>query len=105
MLAFPAALGPDATTALRGAGFRFNKLLQHTSGPAGVWGRVRTRPLTARPCSKPTIGNGAIHRHRRRSRRFFNLAGPMSAPEGRTYGRKRSDQSTAKTPCEEGAVL
>ena len=27
-----------------------------------------------------------------------------SAPEGRTYGRKRSDQSTAKPPCEEGAV-
>ena len=27
-----------------------------------------------------------------------------SAPEGRTYGRKRSDQSTAETPCEEGAV-
>src|SRR5712691_6362452 len=27
-----------------------------------------------------------------------------SAQTGRTYGRKRSDQSTAKTPCEEGAV-
>src|ERR1700676_695477 len=27
-----------------------------------------------------------------------------SAPTGRTYGRKRSDQSTAKTTCEEGAV-
>ena len=27
-----------------------------------------------------------------------------SAPTGRTYGRKRSDQNTAKTPCEEGAV-
>src|ERR1700676_4124170 len=27
-----------------------------------------------------------------------------SAPKGRTYGRKRSDQSTAKTTCEEGAV-
>ena len=27
-----------------------------------------------------------------------------SAPTGRTYGRKRSDQNTAKTPCKEGAV-
>ena len=27
-----------------------------------------------------------------------------NAQTGRTYGRKRSDQSTAKTPCEEGAV-
>ena len=34
MLAFPAALGRDATTALRGAGFRFNKLLQHWEGLA-----------------------------------------------------------------------
>ena len=34
MLAFPAVLGRDATTALRGAGFRFNKLLQHREGLA-----------------------------------------------------------------------
>src|SRR5277367_735884 len=34
VLAFPAALGRDATTALRGAGFRFNKLLQHWEGLA-----------------------------------------------------------------------
>src|SRR3954447_26085567 len=27
-----------------------------------------------------------------------------SAPTGRTYGRKRSGQNTANTPCEEGAV-
>ena len=32
VLAFPAALGRDATTALRGSGFRFNKLLQHWEG-------------------------------------------------------------------------
>jgi hypothetical protein len=34
VLAFPAALGRDATTVLRGAGFRFNKLLQHWEGLA-----------------------------------------------------------------------
>ena len=34
VLAFPAALGRDATTALRGLGFRFNKLLQHWEGLA-----------------------------------------------------------------------
>jgi hypothetical protein len=34
VLAFPAALGRDATTALRGIGFRFNKLLQHWEGLA-----------------------------------------------------------------------
>jgi hypothetical protein len=34
ILAFAAALGRDATTALRGAGFRFNKLLQHWEGLA-----------------------------------------------------------------------
>jgi hypothetical protein len=34
VLAFPAALGRDATTALRGSGFRFNKLLQHWEGLA-----------------------------------------------------------------------
>src|SRR5271154_3727025 len=34
VLAFPASLGRDATTALRGAGFRFNKLLQHWEGLA-----------------------------------------------------------------------
>jgi hypothetical protein len=34
VLAFPATLGRDATTALRGAGFRFNKLLQHWEGLA-----------------------------------------------------------------------
>ena len=34
VLSFPAALGRDATTALRGAGFRFNKLLQHWEGRA-----------------------------------------------------------------------
>ena len=34
VLAFPAVLGRDATTALRGAGFRFNKLLQHWEGLA-----------------------------------------------------------------------
>jgi hypothetical protein len=28
----------------------------------------------------------------------------VNAPIGRTYGRKRSDQNTANTPCEEGAV-
>jgi hypothetical protein len=28
----------------------------------------------------------------------------VNAQTGRTYGRKRSDQSTAKTPCEDGAV-
>src|ERR1022692_3589505 len=28
----------------------------------------------------------------------------VSAETGRTYGRKRSDQSTAKTSCEEGAL-
>jgi hypothetical protein len=33
-LAFSAALGRDATTALRGSGFRFNKLLQHWEGLA-----------------------------------------------------------------------
>ena len=35
VLAFPAAPGRDATTALRGASFRFNKLLQHWEGLAG----------------------------------------------------------------------
>jgi len=34
VIAFAAALGRDATTALRGAGFRFNKLLQHWEGLA-----------------------------------------------------------------------
>ena len=34
VLAFPAALDRHATTALRGAGFRFNKLLQHWEGLA-----------------------------------------------------------------------
>ena len=34
VLAFPADLGRDATTALRGAGFRFNKLLKHWEGLA-----------------------------------------------------------------------
>ena len=34
VLAFPAAPGRDATTALRGASFRFNKLLQHWEGLA-----------------------------------------------------------------------
>jgi hypothetical protein len=34
VLAFPAALDRDATTALRGIGFRFNKLLQHWEGLA-----------------------------------------------------------------------
>jgi hypothetical protein len=34
ILAFPAALARDATTALRAAGFRFNKLLQHWEGRA-----------------------------------------------------------------------
>lgn len=34
MLAFSTAPGRDATTALRGAGFRFNKLLQHWEGLA-----------------------------------------------------------------------
>ena len=34
VLAFPAALGRDAAIALRGAGFRFNKLLQHWEGLA-----------------------------------------------------------------------
>jgi conjugative transfer protein TraD len=34
VLAFSAALGRDATTALRGIGFRFNKLLQHWEGLA-----------------------------------------------------------------------
>jgi hypothetical protein len=32
VLAFPAPLGSDVTTALRGAGFRFNKLLKHWEG-------------------------------------------------------------------------
>ena len=34
VLAFPAVLGRDATTALRGSSFRFNKLLQHWEGLA-----------------------------------------------------------------------
>ena len=34
VLAFPAALDRDATTALRGIGFRFNKFLQHWEGLA-----------------------------------------------------------------------
>ena len=34
VLAFPAILGRDATTALRGSGFRFNRLLQHWEGLA-----------------------------------------------------------------------
>ena len=34
VLAFPATLGRDATVALRAAGFRFNKLLQHWEGLA-----------------------------------------------------------------------
>jgi hypothetical protein len=34
ILAFPTALARDATTALRTAGFRFNKLLQHWEGRA-----------------------------------------------------------------------
>jgi|SRR5579884_1386170 len=34
ILAFPAALARDATAALRAAGFRFNKLLQHWEGRA-----------------------------------------------------------------------
>jgi hypothetical protein len=34
MLAFTAALDREAKTALRGAGFRFNKLLQHWEGLA-----------------------------------------------------------------------
>jgi hypothetical protein len=34
ILAFPTALARDATTALRAAGFRFNKLLQHWEGRA-----------------------------------------------------------------------
>ncbi|MBO0737953.1 MAG: conjugal transfer protein TraD [Alphaproteobacteria bacterium] len=34
VLAFPAPLDRDATTALRGAGFRYNKLLKHWEGLA-----------------------------------------------------------------------
>jgi hypothetical protein len=34
VLAFPAPLGRDVTTALRGVGFRFNKLLKHWEGLA-----------------------------------------------------------------------
>jgi hypothetical protein len=34
VLAFPAPLDRDATTALRGAGFRFNKLMKHWEGLA-----------------------------------------------------------------------
>ena len=34
VLAFPTTLGRDATTALRAAGFRFNKLFQHWEGRA-----------------------------------------------------------------------
>jgi hypothetical protein len=34
VLAFPAALAREATTTLRAAGFRFNKLLQHWEGRA-----------------------------------------------------------------------
>jgi hypothetical protein len=36
ILAFPATLARDATSALRAAGFRFNKLLQHWEGRARV---------------------------------------------------------------------
>jgi hypothetical protein len=36
ILAFPTALAREATTALRAAGFRFNKLLQHWEGRARV---------------------------------------------------------------------
>jgi len=34
VLTFPAALDRDVTTALRAAGFRFNKVLQHWEGLA-----------------------------------------------------------------------
>jgi hypothetical protein len=34
VLSFPAALDRDVTTALRAAGFRFNKVLQHWEGLA-----------------------------------------------------------------------
>lgn len=34
MLTFPAALAKEATTQLRAAGFRFNKVLQHWEGLA-----------------------------------------------------------------------
>ena len=34
VLTFPAAVGPDATTAPRVAGFRFNRVLQHREGLA-----------------------------------------------------------------------
>jgi len=58
VLAFPAALGRDATAALRGAGFRFNKLLQHWEGLArfdeaetlaSAYGGTARRVATAGP--------------------------------------------------------
>ena len=57
VLAFPAALGRDATTALRGAGFRFNKLLQHWEGLARFdEAEALPRHTAARYGGSPTVG-------------------------------------------------
>jgi hypothetical protein len=64
VLAFPAALGRDATTALRGAGFRFNKLLQHWEGLARfddadalatAYGGTTRRVLAAEPLPRSPL--------------------------------------------------
>lgn len=63
ILAFPAALPRDATAALRAAGFRFNKLLQHWEGRARLsdaealarthGGEVRRAALAFPPAAPP----------------------------------------------------
>jgi hypothetical protein len=69
VLTFPAALGREITTALRAAGFRFNKVLQHWEGLArhdeaeelakAHGGTLRRMAATSPPFSAPELPTAA----------------------------------------------
>lgn len=55
ILAFPTALARDTTTALRAAGFRFNKLLQHwEAAPGSPTPKPSPRPMAATSGAPPS---------------------------------------------------
>jgi hypothetical protein len=69
VLTFPAPLAKDATTSLRAAGFRFNRLMQHWEGLAhytdaqrlaaahgGTARRAATHNVTIQPLEADTVG-------------------------------------------------
>ena len=68
VLSFPGPLGKDATAALRAAGFRFSKVLQHWEGLAHVdeaealatgYGGAARRVAAAGPPSPPPVADRA----------------------------------------------